>query len=196
MVKAYYLFLITESIGMALGFGVLVAIFGAVFATVFATVFAAVFSVLGDQVAGFAPRIDPVGVLVTIFDPVDGFFIELVAFFAAAVGAAVAVLMGALRIIIAMDTGRAVTSVVAESNAVGAISIFSITGSILVAYNIGSAVGAISIFSITGSILVVYIIGSAVISPVSSALVGDQVAGFAPMMGEDSMAMVAPESAY
>ena len=178
---------------MALGFGVLVAIFGAVFATVFATVFAAVFSVLGDKVAGFAPRIDPVGVLVTIFDPVDGFFIELVAFFAAAVGAAVAVLMGALRIIIAMDTGRAVTSVVAESNAVGAISIFSITGSILVAYNIGSAVGAISI---TGSILVVYIIGSAVISPVSSALVGDQVAGFAPMMGEDSMAMVAPESAY
>ena len=159
---------------MALGFGVLVAIFGAVFATVFATVFAAVFSVLGDKVAGFAPRIDPVGVLVTIFDPVDGFFIELVAFFAAAVGAAVAVLMGALRIIIAMDTGRAVTSVVAESN----------------------AVGAISIFSITGSILVVYIIGSAVISPVSSALVGDQVAGFAPMMGEDSMAMVAPESAY
>ena len=131
MVKAYYLFLITESIGMALGFGVLVAIFGAVFATVFATVFAAVFSVLGDQVAGFAPRIDPVGVPVTIFDPVDGFFIELVAFFAAAV----AVLMGALRIIIAMDTGRAVTSVVAESNAVGAISIFSITGSILVAYN-------------------------------------------------------------
>ncbi len=60
MVKAYYLFLITESIGMALGFGVLVAIFGAVFATVFATVFAAVFAavssaLVGDQVAGLAP---------------------------------------------------------------------------------------------------------------------------------------------